>query len=282
MAPKPKRKLRKEDKTVQEKKKQLLETGLILPTDWYKQFSDIRIKPILKWFKEGKTDTEVLFLIMEIFKVKESSAQTYLKSAKSCFKQELILERKFNIIQHVKRYDIDILKLSQYEPKTNSYAQTIQLKTEAYLDMLNLLQKKERVLGFHKRAQSIKIKNNININITKVERSFDFSSMTMEEKMNLYKLIEKTKITDEERYILKPNPNKTVDQVIDIEHEEIIETESNAAKIEHIELPPVPLPIIPKPNVGDDKNVIDTVDNTVQSKSFEDIKNNLLSNLLKK
>lgn len=276
------RKYKNKEKQQNVKQKEFLEEGVILPTSWYSRFSDARIKPILNWFREGKTDSEVLIMVMEIFKVKETSAMVYLKAAKSCFREELILERRFNIVQHVKRYDRDILKLSQYQPKTSSYAQSTLLKTEAYLDMLNLLQRKEKVLGFHKKSQLIKIKNNVNINLTKVERTFDLSGLTLEEKIKLYQLIEKTKVSEEERFTLKPNPNIRREETIDIVHEEVKEEKSTAELIEHVDEPlPPPIPI-PKPNVGNDKNVINTITEEVEGKSFEDIKFNILNNLLKK
>jgi len=273
--------MQKQDKKAIKRKKELVDDGYIIESPQYANIADTRIKPIINWLREGRTDYEITILILELFKIKENSAQTYLRAAKSCFKQEMILERKFNIIQHVKRYDKDILKLSLYQPKTNSYAQSIALKTSAYLDMINLMQKKEKVLGFHQRSTSLKIKNNINIKIKPLQKTFTFDNLSMQEKIDLFHLIEKTKLTDIDRFIIKSNPNKLLtENTIDIDHEEVVETLTNIDQIEHVPEPEIDYQI-KHDHVGQDKNVIDTVGSINPGKGLDDIKSSILKNLLK-
>jgi hypothetical protein len=264
------------------RKKELLEEGYIIETDEYSKFKDGRLKPIINWLREGKTDQEIVIAILEIFDVKENTANTYLRAAKSCFKQEMILDRKFNIIQHVKRYDRDINRLAEYQPKTNSYAQTIELKCRAYSDMVVMLQKKERVLGFHQKTTQIKIKNNVNIQLKKLDVVFDFSVLNWEEKIELYRLINKTKISDLERYAIKPNPNHlTPEQKLELTNKSLIPPPPvNVDLIQHKDEEVVI--IHDDKDYSNDPNVIDTVDKTTPRKTLDEIKNSVLSNLFKK
>lgn len=266
-------------KTDAEKKKELFEKGSILSAN-YSHFNKTR--QIVEWFREGLTDKEVFIKILqENPYIKESTAQVYFNSAKASFKEEFILDRKFVIIQHVKRYDKDILLLSKFEPRTSSYSKYQFEKTKAYLDMINLLQKKEKVLGFHRRTTQLKIKNNVNINLVRTKKTFDFSNLTWEEKLELYNFINKAQIFENEKLVLSPNQRKTseVESVVeDIEHEEVVE-ELNIEKIKEKEdtLPPLSI----EPEIEKDKNVIDVTGGRKEGKDLDQVKSLLLGNLLK-
>src|SRR5690606_24959288 len=123
-------------KTSREKKEELIKEGSVLSADYS---HSKQTRKIVEWFREGLTDREIYIRILqENPNLKEASAKVYFFSAKASFREEYILDRKFNIIQHVKRYDKDILYLSKFEPKTSSYYKYQQEKVEAYLDMINL------------------------------------------------------------------------------------------------------------------------------------------------
>ena len=264
-------------KSDREKKAELIQYGSILSSD-YSHHNKTR--EIIEWFREGLTDKEIFVRILqENPKLKESSAKVYLNSAKSSFKEEYILDRKFNIIQHVRRYDKDILTLSKYEPRTSSYYKYQQEKSEAYLDMVNLLQKKERVLGFHRKATQIKIKNNVNLSI-KTKQSFDFSNLSWEEKKELYNFVMKCYIDPNEKLELKPNPNKKKVEIKteEVEHEEVDE-EANVNLIEEKEEKLKDFDLNPE-EVTEDKNIIDATADK-KGKDLDKIKNSILNNLLK-
>lgn len=269
-----------------EKKEELIKENSVLSSKSYIRY----IRPIIEYFKEGLTDKEVLIKILQDNKnLKESSAKVYLRAAKASFREEYILERKFNIIQHVKRYDKDILHLSRYEPRTSSYGASIQEKTVAYLDMVNLLQKKERVLGFHKKMTSIKIKNNINVKIEPVKKTFDFSNLTFNEKIELYNFINKAETNKDEKISLKPNQNKVLNQtsnIEDITHIEVVEDIPNinllTEKEEKVELFGFDNDS-GLSNLIPDKNIIDATNlNKKEVKDLNQIKDSILNNLLKK
>lgn len=234
---------------------------------------------IMNFLREGKTDREIALIIIESLNLSEKTAEYYIKLTKAHFKNEVILDKKFNIVQHIRRYDRDIFKLLKYEPKVSSFSQFNALKTQAMLDMVMLMQKKERVLGFHQKRSEIKIKNNLNINLKTLKRVFDFSELSKEEKIKLYNIIEKTKISEEERFTIKPNPNKTIeienneDKLNNISLEEAninkiqVKIENNQKNDEQIRF--------------EEKNVIDAVNRDIKPKSIDEIKSNLLKNLLK-
>lgn len=164
------------------------------------------IRPFIALFRQGLTDSEILYKILEARpNIKESTAKFYLAAAKTSFREEYVIDRKFNIAQHVRRYDIDIAKLSAYEPKTSSYAKSVFEKTQANLDMIRLLQQKEKVLGFHRPTTAVKIKNNLTINLPVTKRNFSFEGLTMEEKVEFYHLITKAKVLESEKLSLLPN-----------------------------------------------------------------------------
>lgn len=271
----------KSRKTDREKKSELLSEGSILSANYN---HSKKTRQIIEWFREGLTDKEIFIKILqENPKLKESSATVYLNSARASFKEEFILDRRFNIIQHVKRYDKDILFLSRFEPKTSSYAKYQLEKTQAYLDMINLLQKKERVLGFHKKSNKIKIKNNFNITIPKTIKSFDFSELSFDEKLELYNFILMCKTDPNEKLTLTPNKQKQLREsieTIDVEHEEIIEEDINIDSITEKEEKPLQIDLTHL-EVKKDKNIIDTVGDKDKGSDLESIKNKLLGNLLK-
>lgn len=269
-------------RTDADKKRDLLKDGVTLSAN-YTHFN--KTKEIIRWFKEGLTDKEIYYKILqENPKIKESSAMTYFKSAKASFKEEYILDRKFNIVQHVRRYDKDILKLSRHEPKTSSYYKYQKEKADAYLDMINLMQKKERVLGFHRKTTQIKIKNNVTVNLS-TKKTFDFSNLTWEEKLALYRFVNKTFVDKNEKLELKPNIKK-LNRIKGVEVEEVEEvSDDSIVNIDLIEEKEEILPdldISGDPIVVKDKNIIDTVNQDIESNNLESIKQKLLNNLLKK
>jgi hypothetical protein len=236
------------------------------------------LKNILVWLREGKTDREIILIILETFKIKEITAENYLLAAKLSFKNEVILDKKFNITQHIKRYDRDINKLLSYEPKTSSFSQSNILKTQALLDMVMLMQKKEKVLGFHQKRTEIKIKNNLNLYIKPLHKQFDFSKLSFEEKVELYNLIEKTKVNEEERFKIKSNPNKIDQTIEDIEYVEVKE-KANVNSIKVIE---EKIEKIEDPNIGQDKNIIDATNGALKNtKNLDDIRNSILNKIAK-
>lgn len=268
-------------KSDKEKKKELLEKGSVLSAHYD---HSRKTRQIIEWFREGLTDKEIYIKILqENPNLKESSATVYLRSAKASFREEFILDRKFVIVQHVKRYDRDILVLSKHEPRTSSYSKFQEEKTQAYLDMINLLQKKEKVLGFHRKTTQLKIKNNVNINLVKTKKTFDFSQLTWEEKLELFNFINKAQIFENEKLVLSPNKNKIEDEelVEDVQHEVIEEINVELIKEKEDSLPP--LEFTQEHLVEKDKNIIDATKGVKkeEGKDLDRIKGLLLGNLLK-
>lgn len=271
----------KKKKSDKEKKAELLKEGTVLSANYT---HSRKTRQIIEWFREGLTDKEIFIRILqENPNVKESSAQVYFNSAKASFREEFILDRKFNIIQHVKRYDKDILILSKHEPRTSSFYKYQEEKSQAYLDMIALLQKKEKVLGFHRKTTQLKIKNNVNLNL-KTRKTFDLSSLSWEDKLELYNLINKAQVNENEKLVLTPNKEKQLDdkaEVVDIEHEEVIE-ELNIDKIQEKEEELKLFDEVEEVGFEKDKNVIDTTkQDKEKGKDLNQIKSLLLGNLLK-
>lgn len=283
-----KKKAPRKGKAVIQRQKELMENGMILSAS----YSHVnQTKKIIELFREGLTDKEILYKVLQDNpNLKETSAQVYLDSARASYKQEFILTRRFNIIQHVKRYDRDIFTLANFEPRTSSYAKYQFEKTKAYLDMINLLQKKEKVLGFHRKSVQLKIKNTVNIAITKVERSFDFTNLTWEEKLELYHLTEKAWINPNDKLTLKPNP-KHLNRVEEIEEIEVVEEEAIPV-IDLIQEVAEPLKTIPeieeKRETEENSPGVTIIDATnkkesyqVSSNTLDEIKRTLLNKIFK-
>lgn len=251
-------------------KKQLLEDDIILEN---KNSVPLHaIKQVLDWLREGKTDKELFLMILEKYGIKESTANKYLATSKAAFKNEMILDKKFNIIQHIKRYDKDISQLLSYQPRTASFSQFNFLKTQAYLDMIMLMQKKEKVLGFHQKRTDIKIKNNFRVYIKPLIKNFSFENLTSTEKKELYFLIEKSKNVEENFFELKPNQNK-----------KIINIDNNLEIEKNIEYTPIEIVIekdnpIEEEKIRTDTKIIDATNGVMnEKKTLDDVRNKLFN-----
>lgn len=148
--------------------------------------------------------------------------------------RDLKEERESVIRLHINRYNADVERLYNVDISNVNRFKGIEIKTQAYLDLLDVLKQKEKLLGFHRREMKIKINNTINASIKKTGElgSFNLSELTMEEKIELIRLIDKAKLSDEDLFFnsLQEGGDKGyIDEpdnglIEDIEYEDVTES----------------------------------------------------------
>lgn len=142
---------------------------------------------------------------------------------------------------HIKRYDREIQRLLSIEtPKEadfetpKGYWRAFNQKVIGMSDCLDALQQKERLLGIHTKSFRLVINSEEETVLKDRAPEIDISLLSLDEKIELNDLIEKTRRTEDEisGVILRQDIRTTVTE--DIEHE-VVEEKSNIDRIENRE-----------------------------------------------
>lgn len=179
-------------------------------------------QPIIELMKQGLSDQEILDTLIREGKTPKT-ANMYLSGARQVLKSEHSKKRKLVVGTHLRRYDRDITRLRNYEPRTDSFAVYNQRKSDAYWKMMETMHQKEKLLGMHSRSFKLAINNTTNINVKEVKNNFNLSKLDIDEKIEFLNLINRCKTgniiiknSDDEVKIIKPEQ-----EVEDIEFEEV-------------------------------------------------------------
>lgn len=157
-----------------------------------------------------------------------------ISEANKILSQEFSTNRKHVEGLHLRRYNNSINRLlavseGDYEdPDEGRRAQIT-----AFMQALDTLYQKEKLLQFHSKNFKIEINNETNINVDNTPKKgpvIDISKLSFEEKVELYELMKAARKEDEAEYM---------DDVIDVEAEVVTEEEKvieepNIAKIKTI------------------------------------------------
>ena len=136
---------------------------------------------------------------------------------------------------HLGRYNRKIKEL--FNKDFSSYDLAIQrkIKSAVFLDLLETLHQKEKLLQLHSKQTIVRFNQRNSININEIASKFNLEQLDHEEKVRLLELLLKTKLKDGEDTV-SVILNKKETSITDILFEEIGETPTNVnlSKVEQI------------------------------------------------
>lgn len=171
-------------------------------------------------FKEGLTRIQIQEVLKEDTKLSDSTISLIIEKSQSIISQEFSKDDISVVGLHTERYnrEINLLK-RKIEVGFKKYSQPIQikLKISAYFDMLDVMYQKEKLLQLHNKGLTIRVNQNNNTVIKEKKLNFNLDTLLFEEKVELLRLLNKSKKTSDEISGVILSKNK------DIEEAEIIE-----------------------------------------------------------
>jgi hypothetical protein len=163
----------------------------------------------------------------------ERFAQDIVLRANALIKEDYTIQRKEVISQHMMRYDQEINHLLNYVAPINDRQPWLeeQANINARMDCLNVLHQKEELLGMHRKKFRLIINNEDEITVREKSPKIDLSKLTLEEKIELNSLIEKSRRTEDEisGVILNKESRKVIEDV----DCEVIEEKVNIDRMEN-------------------------------------------------
>lgn len=192
-----------------------------------KQLNDKYLEEAFKMLLDGGSETAVKMQLFELSQKDKTTLDeitSIYNQSKRLLQSEYNREKDFVIASHVQRYNREIKRLFSIDVSDFNKWKAIEVKTNAYFNLLEVLQQKERVLGLHSKSIHIKINNNIEVKETKIKPNFRLDALTFQEKIELLHLLEESEINREDMSIIPNEENEELNKnTIDIQHEEIKE-----------------------------------------------------------
>lgn len=189
---------------------------------------------VVDMFKKGLSDDEIKHHLMLEKGMSIHSAIGYMSTGRAILRNDFIKDRETTIGLHLRRYDKDIQNLISIQPRTSNFAKATEIKTLAYLQLIELMGQKEKLLGFHSKSFNIKINNEVNVKVIQKPSRYDLSQLSFDEKIELMNLLHKAKILDSDAVGIIPNPKKNLETIQDIEYIDVTDESINISKIEKI------------------------------------------------
>jgi len=153
--------------------------------------------------------------------------------ANTLIKQDYELQRSEVVSIHTQRYDREIQELLTYQAPYNDRKPWLQdeMNNAARMNCLGVLHQKEELLGMHRKSFKLIINNEDTTVIRTTKTNIDLSKLTLEEKIELNQLMEKSRRTDDEigGVILRSEQARVIE---DVEHE-VVEERLNIDRMEN-------------------------------------------------
>jgi hypothetical protein len=155
-----------------------------------------KVHEILSLMKKGKVTSEIRDIFNEAHPESAKIFSMVSSSARKLLIKEFEQEKKHLIDQHILRYDsIYKSKLKDIETRVKAISPQFRF---AFLDgeystALDSLQAKEKLLGLHTKTFKLEINNYFEKKQTLNKPEFDFTKLTLTEKIELRELIRKLK-----------------------------------------------------------------------------------------
>lgn len=180
----------------------------------YKALYDIAVNS----FRNGLSKEEIYIILSEDSrKITDEQLLLVINDAKKFIDDEYTKDREYMVSSHVARYNKDIEKLFNIDVSNVNKWKAKEMKNYAYFNLLETLHQKEKVLGLHTKNIQISINNKYNTKVVERKKSFDLSQLTLEEKIEFWQLLQKTKRTEDEISAIIEND----DNVEDISYVEV-------------------------------------------------------------
>lgn len=163
----------------------------------------------------------------------ERFVQDVTIKANSLIKQDYDIQRAEVISVHTQRYDKEIQDLLNFVAPSYIWEdyKREEAKNIAYMNCLSVLHQKEELLGMHRKAFRLIINNEETTVIRNTKPNIDLSRLTLEEKIELNQLMEKSRRTEDEigGVILRSEQARVIE---DVEHE-VVEERLNIDRMEN-------------------------------------------------
>lgn len=205
-------------------------------------------------YLEGDLRTKAVYYAIDLFKVgltkaivretiindKEfsslSEVETILIEALSEVSEQFVTKNDHLIGLHLERYNREVERLINKDFSAFGPLLERKIKSGAYMDVLDTLHQKEKLLQLHSKQTVIRFNQRNSININEIESKFDLQELDFEEKRRLMELLLKSKTSDGDE-VISVILNDKDDNVIDIDSEVIVESPDtvNIAKIEQLD-----------------------------------------------
>lgn len=178
---------------------------------------------ILDWYKEGLFRASIVEML-RAEEFSDSVIDEYLTECSSIIYEQFSTKSSNIVSLHLKRYDKEINTLLKRNYDRLPLKIRYKVKGAAFLNALETLHQKEKLLNLHNKQTLIRFnqRNNINETPEKPNR-FDLTQLTLEERIDLLNLISKAspKNNINSGVILREKVIES-EETVDIQHEEVI------------------------------------------------------------
>lgn len=190
-------------------------------------WKDTQLEYIIRLLRTGHTESESSDILLQQ-NIAPHTILELLTKAKLSISRDFTKDKDYIVGQHVKRYDTDIQRLLHYTPRTLNPQKAVELKTNAYLRMIETMGQKEKLLGYHAKNFNIKINNETIVTVKEKKKKWNLEKLSLEEKIELLRLISKAKRSDSEVYgiVLQGEQAKTEEVFIKINSQKAIGSEN--------------------------------------------------------
>lgn len=179
------------------------------------------IEKCLVYYYE-KNSYEYVFEKLQEMNLSYTIAREYMTVVRKLYSSNIDKEKE-NLIQiHVNRYENMYLRLKDKKISKDS-KNYLRYEVFKYLQMISLLQAKEKILGIHSRIFKVQLNNYYQAKKIKALPDLDFTQLTIDEKKQLISLFDKCKEKQNEFKII-PNTQQSKKIEILADEAEIIES----------------------------------------------------------
>lgn len=193
---------------------------------------------VIDWIKEGMSISNCKELLSQEINPRTKKphhirfVNEIVETANKLIKQDFSLQRSNVTGLHIQRYDKDIkallnINVSNYLP----YKQD-EMKTEAFMRCLDVLQQKETLLGMHRKTFKLIINNESTIIVKEKKIKLNITKLTLQEQIELNTLLEKSRRTDDELGGVILRRDIEAEVVEDVEYE-VVEERKNVDRMEN-------------------------------------------------
>jgi hypothetical protein len=152
----------------------------------------------------------------------ETELLTIINKSQRNLSEQYDKDREFVVSLHLARYNEEINKRMNVDVSEFNKFRAKEVKNYSYLQALEALYQKEKVLGLHTKALQIKINNKNNVKVKVYKKRYKMENLTLSELIEMNSLVEKCKKSEDQisEIILREKP--VVQETEDIEYTEII------------------------------------------------------------
>lgn len=200
---------------------------------------DVRTKTIyriLDWYKEGLLRFAIIEILREEKTFSDGQIDDLLNECSGIVYEQFSTKSASVIGLHLKRYDKQINSLLNKDYNRYEMKIRFKMKSIAFMNALDTLYQKEKLLNLHSKQTIIRFnqRNNINVVVPEKKAKYDLSTLTLEEKIDFLALVEKCSPRNNVNtgVILRPK-EVVVEETIDIDHVE--EVNIDKIKQENVE-----------------------------------------------